>query len=170
MADFRRRGRSFLPRQTSRDWARSISTALVVVPAASKVLLAGFAATEDVTVRRVLGRYYVQSDQVSVQEQQVGAIGGLVVSDLAFTAGAASIPGPVTERSDDVWALWEPFMQTNERVADTGVGLNSQGPWSFDSKGQRKLAQGATYVVMIENASGVFGLEVMIAVSLLVSH
>ncbi len=163
-------GRSFPPRQTTLDWARFVGSSLITVPLSSKLLVVGFFAEQDVTVRRTIGKYWVQGDNTGAQELQVGAIGAMVVSDLAFTAGAASIPGPVTEASDDVWALWQPFMQTNEKAADAGIGFNSNGPFEFDSKAQRKLPEGTTYVIMVENASGTFGLEIVLAVSVLVSH
>ncbi len=171
MADFRRRGgRSFPPRQTNLDWARSETQALVTVAAGAKSILAGFNASADRTVRRVIGTYWVQGDDVSNQEFQVGVIGGMVVSDLAFAAGAASVPGPFTERSDDYWALWVPFMQTNEKIANGGVGRNSGGMQHFDSKAQRKLPHGSTYAIIVENSSASAGLEIAVAVSLLVSH
>jgi len=142
---------------------------LVTVPAASKVLLQGFSASADRTVRRVLGQFWIQSDQAANAELQIGAVGGMVVSNLAFTAGAASIPGPVTERSDDYWSLWSPFMLESEGVADTGIGWHGQ-TFMFDSKAQRKLPDGSVYVVMVENAHATFGLEILIGTSLLVSH
>ena len=124
----------------------------------------------DRTVRRVLGRYWVQGDDVAAQEQQIGAIGGIVVMELAFSQGAASIPGPLTERQDDTWSLWEPFMQTNELVVGGGIGLNSSGPWNFDSKAMRKLPDGTIYVLMVENGHATFGMSVLMTASLLVSH
>ena len=171
VADFRRRGgRSFPPRQTTRDWARSITTANVTVAAASKVLLVGFTGGGiDTTVRRVIGKLWVESDQHTVAETQVGALGGMVVSSIAFAAGAASIPGPFTERSEETWSLWVPFVMRSEGVADTGIGAHGL-MFDFDSKAQRKLPGGSVYVLMIENAHASEGLECLLAVSLLVSH
>ena len=171
MADFRRRGgRTFPPRQTSLDWARFQSTTLTTIATGNKALFVGFFdLVADVTVRRVLGSYWIQGDDVSNQEYQVGAIGGMVVSDLAFTAGAASIPGPFTQRNADTWSLWVPFQQVNEKIAAGGVGRNSGGQQHFDSKAQRKLPNGSTYVIMVENA-GAGGIEIGLSVSILVSH
>ena len=52
----------------------------------------------------------VGSDQVAVVEQQIGALGFIVVSDLAIAAGAASIPSPGFNGSDDGWFVWQAFL------------------------------------------------------------
>ena len=161
----------FPPRQSVRDWARVVSATLITVPAASKVVLATFvdSSGEDRTVRRSIGMLWVQSDQVSVVEEQTGALGALVVTDLAVAAGAGSIPGPVTDRNDDVWATWMPFLQASELPADTDT-RRAGYHYHFDSKGQRKLPGGTQYVFMVENSSATEGLQVMFAASVLVTH
>ncbi len=169
MADFRRRARSFPPRQTSLDWVRLISVARIPVAAGAKVLLGGFSAGVDVTIRRVLGQFWVEGDDTALQDTQIGVLGGMVVSDIAFAAGAASVPGPVTELSNDYWSLWQPFLQVNELVAAGGIGRNSM-PREFDTKAQRKLPHGSVYALIVENASATDGMTIMFAASTLMSH
>ncbi len=164
------RGRSFPPRQTQRDWARSVSTAQFAVAAGAKVLIVGFAdADHDVTLRRSIGELFVVSDQSAATEVQAGAIGAVVVSDIAFAAGVASIPGPVTDRNADFWAMWMPFVMQSAGMTPGDQGIESLNRF-FDSAGQRKVPQGSTIAFVIENASGVNGFNALFAVSVLVSH
>ncbi len=44
-------------------------------------------------------------DQITASEFVVGAFGMLVVSEDAFAAGAASIPGPFTDAGSDLWMV-----------------------------------------------------------------
>jgi len=34
------------------------------------------------------------------------ALGGVIATDIAFAAGAASIPGPITDIEDDIWMFF----------------------------------------------------------------
>ena len=161
--------RSFPPRQTNRDWIRSQTTAVVPVAAASKVLINGFTFGEDRTVRRTIGEIFVVSDQTAAIEHQVGAVGALVVSDVAFAAGSASIPGPFTERSNDYWAMWLPFSMTSAGMTSGDQGTESLTRF-FDSRGQRKLPHGSVYAFIVENSHATHGFNVLLSSSVLVSH
>ncbi len=153
------------------DWGRVILPS-VTVGAATKALLGSFALSNPgigETVRRTRGRFHVVSDQGSVTEVQNGALGFIVVNDLALAAGAASIPGPVTDAADDGWFVWEGFSQ----VTQLTVGVaNAAGTMSllyeFDSKAMRKVADGFSIAIMFESLSQ--GLELGAAVSLLGSR
>jgi len=111
----------------------------------------------------------VISDQASVAEQQNGAFGMVVVTDLAAAAGAASIPGPVTDANDDGWFVWVPTLQiTGGTIGGApSVGV-PQWPHLFDSKAMRRVEEGFVIAVMFETLSQ--GSEVGFAASLLSSR
>jgi len=117
------------------------------------------------TVRRTHVTLSVVSDQGGSLEQQNGAFGMIVVSDLAVAAGAASIPGPVTDASDDGWFVWFGVSQISGTLL--GAGVTSMGfmPYVFESKAMRKVADGFTIAVMYETLSQ--GSSVGSAISLL---
>ena len=145
------------------------SVAVVTVPAATKVLLTSLSLANPgigETVRRTRGLLYIQSDQSASAEEQTGAMGFVVVTDLALAAGAASIPGPHTDSSDDGWFVWQPFMQAGLQQPLSAV--HGTG-YDFDSKAMRRVQEGSGIAVMVENSHATFGLEVLIGFGLLSS-
>ena len=120
------------------------------------------------TVRRTRGQIFVASDQGAAIEDQLGALGLMKVNDVALAAGAASIPGPVTDASDDGWFVWRPFTQIGERAAGGTSALGIL--YEFDSKAMRTIEEGFGVAVMLENASPTHGITVSFAVSLLSSR
>jgi len=151
-----RPGRTFA--RTSRgatDWGRVIDPH-TAVPAGTKVLIATLALTNSgigETVRRTRGMLSVVSDQSSVMEQQNGALGMIVVSDLAVAAGVASIPGPVTDANDDGWFVWVPVSQMSGSALGGNVTHSVQPSIQFDSKAMRKVVEGFTIAVVYESLS-----------------
>jgi len=147
-------------------WSGLVQGSPVTVPAASKVLLSQFflATAFEETIVRTRGVFTIVSDQEAADEQQVGALGFMRVTDEAITAGAASIPGPVTNADDDGWFVWVPFV----RQLRAGIGL---GPWMtnfmIDSKAQRIVREGQQVAVMVENASSSHGLTIQVALRVL---
>jgi len=77
------------------------------------------------------------------------AMGALVVTDIAFAAGAASIPAPITDINDDIWV----FISSISRAGATVV----PDVRMFDSRAMRKVDEGARLVFMIENQTGATG-------------
>jgi len=123
---------------------------LTVVPAATKVLLGFFfldTAFEE-TVVRTRGIFSINTDQVASLETQQGAFGMVRVTDRAIAAGAASIPGPVTDGDDDGWFVWVPFTQQSTVSTDA----SSMRHYQIDSKAQRIVREGQQLAVMFENA------------------
>jgi len=116
-------------------------------------------------VRRTRGLFSVASDQAAAGESQLGALGFIVVSDLAVAAGAASIPGPVTDASDDGWFVWVPFGQESIRAA----GGPQSFQYEFDSKAMRRVEEGFAIAIMVENAHATEGLDFWCGTSLLSS-
>ncbi len=141
--------------RASTDWVRIGNAAPTTVAALSKVLLAFVTPNlPNVTVRRTRGRIVVLSDQTATVESQLGAVGFVKVNDLALAAGAASIPGPVTDENDEGWYVWEPIIAVSAFTAGGSAG----GQWAagaafeFDSKAMRKMPLGYNTAVMVENA------------------
>jgi len=143
-------------------WSTFVTPTGITVPAATKILLGFFfldTAFEE-TVTRVRGHVTVVSDQVtSPLEAQVGAFGMIRVTDRAIAAGAASIPGPVTDGDDDGWFLWVPFAQIGALTVDSG----QTPPYLVDSKAQRIVREGQQLAVMVENASVTNGLIIIVS-------
>ena len=168
----RRRIVAPLGRRTSgTNWGRTIIPQ-VAVAAGTKVLLATFVLSNvgiGEVVRRTRGQVLVLSDQASVVEQQNGAFGMVVVTDLAAAAGAASIPGPVTDANDDGWFVWVPTLQATGGLIGgaPSVGV-PQWPHLFDSKAMRRVEEGFVIAVMFEGLSQ--GSTVGFAASLLSSR
>ncbi len=147
-------------------WSRTVSTAPLTVAAGTKAVFTTFVLNNvgiGETVRRTRGAIMVASDQTSNFEFQFGALGFVVVSDLAIAAGAASIPGPVTEAQDDGWFVWQAFL----RASSQSVSKNALQYFEFDSKAMRRIEEGFGVAVMVENAHATHGMQVALQVSML---
>ena len=161
------------------DWGRHTSTSPISVAANTKVVLATLVLANpgiSETVRRTRGRFIVTSDQATIWEMQLGALGMIVVNDSAITVGATAIPGPVTDENDDGWFLWEPIMTGCQVTEGASAGAVAGGApmyactFEFDSKAMRKIEQGFGVAVMVENGSGSVAFEVAIGFSILSSR
>ena len=104
------------------------------------------------TVVRVRGELYVQSDQAAVAERPFGALGFAVVSDEAAVAGAASVPGPITNAQSEKFFVWQPW-QAAAVVDSANVAIQPMERFEFDSKAMRKIQNGDAIVVMMENGA-----------------
>ncbi len=169
MPDRNRRSTRSTGHRAPTNWARSEAAVYTVVAAGTKVLLATIVLSNpgiNETIRRTRGRFSVHSDQASGGEPQLGALGFIVVNDLAIAAGAASIPGPVTDASDDGWFVWEPFQSFGFNGT---VGTLFDRSYMFDSKAMRRVEEGFTIALMVENANGTTGLNIACGTSLLTS-
>ncbi len=170
----RPRGRNFSRRSSgpNRSWAALQSTAgdFVTVAPATKVLLGGFTLSNpniDETILRTVGTLAVRSDQAAASESQVGAFGMIIVTDLAAAAGAASIPGPITDAADDGWFVYVPIVQRFEFASAVGSNPDQATQYHFDSKAKRKFAEGQQVAVMCENDGASFGLSIAFVLRLL---
>jgi hypothetical protein len=101
-----------------------------------------------------------QSDQVAANEHFEGAVGFARVTQVAATAGAASIPGPVTDAFWDGWYGWHGIQ--GEFSFITAVGYHPNGGYriDFDSKAMRKVGPNDALVIVAENASAVTGFTI----------
>jgi len=118
------------------------------------------------TLIRTRGRFTVVTDAPIASEDQVGAWGMVVVNDLALAAGAASIPGPATDASDDGWFVWEGFNLVQASVGATAVTVEGT-QMEFDSKAARRVEEGFSIAIMAENSSLTDAFNFYLALSLL---
>ena len=152
----------------NRGWAGSSPGSATTVGVSTKVLLGSFLLSNpniDETVLRTVGQLAVVSDQTAASEQQLGAFGMIVVTDIALAAGAASIPGPVTDIADDGWFLYVPIAQTLLFADSTGLAQSVN--YAFDSKAKRVVGDGQSMALMVENASASFVFQVVFTLRLL---
>ncbi len=133
-------------------------------------MLGGFTQSNlniDETILRTVGRLACLSDQVAATENQIGAFGIIAVTDLAFAAGAASIPGPVTDGGDDGWFLFVPIAQSFGFSSAVGLMPQLATGYDFDSKAKRRVEEGTTLALMVENASSAEAFNVFVVLRLL---
>jgi len=143
------RGTGFRP---ATRWAGFILPTPLTVAPLTKILVASFplSGDEGETLRRTRGVFAVVSDVITPLEDQVGSLGMGVFSNAAIAAGVASLPDPVTDIGDDIWALYLPVAQ---RVGSSFTNFAGE----FDSKAMRKVVPGYSLGVIIANASPTFG-------------
>ena len=148
----------------NRSWAGNVSPGLpITVGAGSKAIVGTFVPSNpgiDDVILRTVGMIAIQTDDETAAEEQTGAFGMMIVTDLAVAAGAASIPGPVTDIDNDGWFVHVPFVQSTFLTGTPNLFLPDLATaYHFDSKGKRILQEGETVVLMIENSHGSFGLS-----------
>ena len=145
----------------NRGWNVTAFAAYTTIPAASKVLLGSFALTNvgvDQTILRVIGLLSVASDQVSNNEQQIGAVGLILVTDIALAAGIASIPGAFSEGEDDGW--FAHFMFNQSSVAAGAAPASRE--YVVESKAKRIWSgTGIVLAIVGENAHATHGLDLI---------
>ena len=116
--------------------------------AEDQTLVAAGLAKLPFTVTRVVGSIYIGNDQVAALERPFGALGFAVVSDQAEGIGGASLPDPIGDMSSDLWFVYRSFGEIGGPV----VG-NPFSEFKFDSRGQRKVEDGSTIVIMVSNGA-----------------
>ncbi len=160
-------GRPFPRKISNYEWAQLVSVAPTNVPAASKVIIGSFQLTEpnDITLMRTRGILHVVTDLPSTEEQ-VGAFGFMLVTETAFAAGVASIPGPVTNGNED-WPIWVPICQNSIQLGSTNFETSSGRQMVIDSKAQRVWEIGQRLVIMAENSHAAHAFDVMISLRIL---
>ena len=168
-----RPGRNFQRKALGTNWARGVHASTPTTLAAGTKALVGSIALSNAgigeVVRRTRGVFTVTSDQNTLHEQQVGAVGFIVVTDVAIGVGVASLPSPATERNDDGWFVWESFCQISGTTNGSATVTPSPNSYFFDSKAMRKVEEGYSIAVVVENF-GPTGMEFMINFSLLSSR
>ena len=152
------------------SWSSFVNSSESVVAASTKVLLGSFTLTAegiDETQLRTRGMLSVRSDQIAASEAQLGAFGMIVVTDIALAAGAASIPGPGTDASDDGWFVWIPIVQFLQVASGVGFDPLMGTRYEIDSKAKRIIEGGKTVALMVENVHATHAFAITVALRVL---
>ena len=162
------RPRTFARRlgRPNRGWAGFNSTGFTTVAASSKVLLTSSSPSNlgiDETILRTVGVICVKSDQQAQSEDQLGAFGFIRVTDVAAGIGITAVPGPVTDTGDDGWYVYVPFTNHFKFLTAAGVDTIGSNIIQFDSKAKRRVEDGTTLAVVVENASASHGFQIVFA-------
>ena len=136
----------------------------VAVSPASAVLLAtanaALLALRPFIIIRTRGVLWVGSDQVAATEEPQGAVGSVVVSDIAAVLGITALPDPIGE-ADGNWMFYENFVAPLEFADGTGFVSPSGWQHKFDSKAMRKVGIDEDVAYVVANNSGADGMEVI---------
>ena len=103
------------------------------------------------TVVRTRGNFFIRSDQAAAGESYGAAVGMCVVSDQAAAIGVTAVPNSVSDRSSDLWYVFEELFSrqvgttTTGRIAEVGVFT------TYDSKAMRKVEEGQDLATVVEN-------------------
>ena len=149
--------------QRKTQWVGSDDQLLpIVLAAATATLDQSFTISSPRTIVRTRGSLWVASDQNAAIETPFGAMAMSVVNSPAATAGVASVPTPIAEEDDDTFFLWQPFLASIDFASAIGFIGTRWMRYDFDSKAQRKVVDGNTIIVTLENASSLHGMEYVI--------
>ncbi len=97
----------------------------------------------------------------------MGAYGICIVSQDAFAAGVASMPGPFSDASSDLWMVHQ-FMFAPVRVG-TGGFQEVAIQYTIDSQAMRKVTEEERVVSIVENGHATHGALFLIELRLLFS-
>ena len=97
-----------------------------------------------------------RSDQVAASEVPHGAVGGIVVSEQAVAAGAASVPDPVGDTDSQFFAYQS--MIVSFIAGATAVDISPAGQrYTIDSKSMRKVANNEDIAFVVTNSDTAHG-------------
>ena len=128
----------------------------VTIVAGSKQLLGSLNAVafllRPFTIIRTRLECYFASDQTAASETPNGSMGFIVVSDQAVAAGAASIPGSLTNTDDD-WYVHQPMLKDVVSLTSVGVQFDAFIRYQIDSKAMRKIGVNEDTAVMFDSTA-----------------
>jgi len=159
------RGRSAL-RQGQRRQTLWIGLDFVATSAATSAsvlvasLNAAALALRPFTIVRTYMHLGLQSDQVVTTEDQVVAIGQVVVSSRAVASGIGAIPTPIGNLDSDLWFLHQWMTSSFTLLSSVGSDGQFQTNMDIESKAMRKVDVGEDIVRVIEVASASSGLTI----------
>ncbi len=150
----RRGGRVFRGGRMVREsvWFTGPLVVTTIAAAGTSVLVsslnAAALALRPFTLVRTRGILQLRSDQEAASESAMFSYGQCVVSDQASAIGITAIPTPATDRSSDLWYVFETLVH---RLSVTPAGTGPSYIFSqFDSKAMRKVEDGEDLVVVTE--------------------
>ncbi len=91
----------------------------------------------------------------------------IVVNDLAIAAGAASIPGPLTDIGDDAWFIHVPFINRFDFGSNIGFDGQVATQRYFDFKSKRIVQDGFGIALMVETGANSEGMTFGVILRLL---
>jgi len=135
------------------DWAGLIFGATSISGTPNPIV--GFSDTEDVTVVRVRGNVFIQATPNAIADDDVIGLGLIVVTDQAFAAGGASVPGPIANMDAEwMWHQFVPLKAAGTALAGNDIGTNVRV--EVDTKAQRILKVNQTLAFVLELDTGEF--------------
>jgi len=155
------------PRRATQWVGSTDETAVTTLAASSAVLDQSFGFSEPATIVRVRGALWIASDQLSATERPFGAIGFATVTDQALAIGITAVPIPILDSPSEQWLLWQPFFTDFTFLNSTGAVTGNFKRFDLDSKAMRKMNDGTSVVVVLQNASTV-GLDFLLEFRMLV--
>ena len=157
----RRSGSRVIQRSNRRKtfWlASAVVTARTALPQASVVLDQSFSFIEPHTIVRTRGSIWWGSDQEGSDEEPFGALGMAVVRTQAAAIGITALPTPGTDADSDSFFLYQPLLQSVVAAGTPAtVAFNAMARFDFDSKAMRKVNDGDTVAIVLENSSAADG-------------
>jgi len=109
------------------------------------------------TIVRTRGILWVSSDQEAQDEEPFGALGFAVVSEQARATGITAVPTPITDEGSDLWFVHQYWQADMSFISASGYTTNGFKAYEFDSKAMRKVQDGDSVAVVMENANASFG-------------
>ena len=109
------------------------------------------------TVVRIRGLFAFRGDNSGADENQIGAVGIIMVKEPAATLGITAVPTPATDGEME-W-MWHSYFTTRLEFS-SGVGFdpNMYHQVVIDSKAMRKMGDDDRLCLVVEN-SAPFGME-----------
>ncbi len=134
-------------------WIDMVATSSTVAAGANPLLFTGFSAgvlaLRPFTIVRMRGFLKVFSDQVAATEVYGAAFGLAIVTDQALAIGVTAVPTPTTDKSSDLWFVFEELSGRFTFLSTIGVSDNGEGR-AFDSKAMRKVEEGQDIATVTE--------------------
>ena len=145
----------------------------VALGAASTASLLFSLTTEELALRpftvvRTRGVFHCVSDQEGADELEAVSVGFAVVSDQAIAIGVTAVPTPETDRSSDLWYVYESIINRFQFVSGAGFETNAGQTHPFDSKAMRKVEDGQDVAVVVETAATSSGAIVTLGARMLI--
>ena len=157
----RRSSRFIRPVPRTKMWI-GYGTAPQVLAGSTTTLFASYSAgallLRPFTILRTLAEILFTSDQEAVDENTVGSLGEIVVTDTAAALGVTALPNPSSIDGDPEasWYVWQALH--NKFVIDTGSQINGAAGqrYTIDSKAMRKVGpdDDSATLIDIQSAPG----------------
>jgi len=119
------------------------------------------------TIVRTRGVIWSKSDTVAAVEEPFGAMAMTVDSEAARVAGVASINLPIADEESDQFFVYEQWFGGNRSLA-AGAADGEWHTQRFDSKAMRKVEDGESINVVMENAHGTHGVQYILKFRMLI--